>query len=178
MTEPDEPDTTPGRFRSKFWDDLAEGMKNPEFRRAFEESQAELAALQRDAGAVVTDLPFVREVLALFARADCHSELYWHVDGDEIKLFALVNDVFAWGCADAEAITPERLPVLEQAFDDLLTVHGTEHLAALYGARIRKTRPQGAAFPKETAIAELFSACGPARSVGLGNPKPQPEEKP
>jgi hypothetical protein len=37
-------ETTPARFRSKFWDDLAEGMKDPEFRRAFEEQQAEMLA--------------------------------------------------------------------------------------------------------------------------------------
>jgi hypothetical protein len=70
----------------------------------------------------VTALDFIRRVLDAFAKADSHGDLLWHLDDGEIRFSANVSDVFAWGGADAEAITPERLPVLERALTDLLAI--------------------------------------------------------
>jgi hypothetical protein len=120
------------------------------------------------------ELLFVRQVMSIFARADVRTEMFWNVYGDGIKLYANVSDVFTWGCADCEDITPERLPVLQCAYDDLAVIGALECLAELYGARIRGMRPQGAAYPDDPAARALFDACGPERQVGLGNPKAPP----
>lgn len=119
---------------------------------------------------------FVRRVLDVFAKADIREELLWRVEGRDVRFAVDVSDVFAWGCADAEDITPPRLATLEQAYTDLDAVGGTRHTAELYAARIRGMRPQGAPYPTEAAAQALFDACGPERPIGPGNPKrlPQP----
>ncbi|MFC9821414.1 hypothetical protein ACFWG6_31040 [Streptomyces erythrochromogenes] len=126
----------------------------------------------------MTDHEFLVEVLTIFAKADSHDYLYWVPGPDGLKLWANVNDVFFWGCADLEEITPDRLPVLQQAAADLLAAKEYGWIAELYAARIRGERPQGAAYPKELALQELFNACGPERLLGLGNPKPIPAAEP
>ncbi|MER7734128.1 hypothetical protein ABTX80_24875 [Streptomyces erythrochromogenes] len=126
----------------------------------------------------MTDPEFLVEVLAIFAKADSHDQLYWRPDTDGLKLWANVNDVFAWGCADLEEITVEQLPVLRQAASDLLAAKEYGWIAELYTARIRGERPQGAAYPTQPALQALFNACGPERPLGLGNPKPIPTADP
>ena len=77
-----------------------------------------------------------------------------------------VNDVFAWACADAEALEPLELQDWEQAWKDSPSCGGM-----LWVARKRKMRPQGAIYkviPYESW--HLFDEAGPARDVGLGNP--------
>lgn len=120
------------------------------------------------------DPPFAANVLALFAMADIRDELGWTVTPTGIELWANVSDVFAWGSADAEDITPERLPILEQAYQDLEAVGAKSCMAELYAARVRGMRPQGAAYPKNAAAAALFDACGPDRKLDLLNPKLPP----
>lgn len=127
-------------------------------------------------------LAFVRRVLEIFSlsHADAYDDLLWRVDDGQIHLSANVSDVFAWGAADAEEITPERLPDLERTYADLKAIDSQDYTAALYAARIRHMRPQGAAYPGRKLndhwreVVALFDACGPRREVGLGNPKPQP----
>ncbi|MCX4751753.1 hypothetical protein OG455_41680 [Kitasatospora sp. NBC_01287] len=125
----------------------------------------------------MTDPAFVHQVLDVFARAECHTELLWHVRDESITFHANVSDVFAWGSADAEEITPERLPVLEQALTDLQEINSPEYLPELYAARIRGMRPQGAAYPDDAPTQALLDACGPERTLGLGNPKRPPVPK-
>jgi hypothetical protein len=123
-------------------------------------------------------LAFIHAVLALSAKADLGEQLLWHSDGQHIHIAVNVSDVFDWGCADAEDLTPERLPLLEQAYTDLAAIHRHDavmYTVDLYAARIRQMRPQGAAYPKERAATQaLFDACGPARATGLGNPRKVP----
>lgn len=81
----------------------------------------------------------------------------------------ICSDVFFWGSADSETITEETFPDFLKAVDDC---KGSKEIGAwLYCARIRKERPQGAAY---TFIAKdlwpLFDACGPEREVEFGNP--------
>lgn len=122
-----------------------------------------------------TELVFVKRVLEVFAAAHCHSDLLWHVHDGGIRFSANVSDVFAWGGGDAEEITVETLPVLEQAFAELKPLDGDGYLAELYAARIRRMRPQGAAYPDFSApVQKLFNACGPERALGFANPKPIP----
>lgn len=117
---------------------------------------------------------FLIEVLAIFAKADSHDTLLWTFRDDTLELWANVSDIFDWGSADGEAITPDRLPVLRQALADLALLNATGWIAELYAARLRGMRPQGAAYPTSHAAQALFNACGPARPLGLGNPKSIP----
>lgn len=121
-----------------------------------------------------TDPDFLVEVLTIFAKADSHDTLIWWPKPNGLELWARVSDVFAWGGSDAEAITPERLPVLRQALADATEAGSGGWIAELYAARIRGMRPQGAAYPTTAAMQTLLNACGPARPLGLGNPKPIP----
>lgn len=124
------------------------------------------------------DPPFAATVLALFARADIRDELWWTTTPHDIELWANVSDVFAWGGGDFEPITPDHLPALQQAYADCVEAGAPECTAELYTARIRGTRPQGAAYPRKARAAALFDACGPERPLDLLNPKrpPQTEE--
>jgi len=122
----------------------------------------------------MSDSGFLVEVMTVFAQADSHDTLLWWPKDGGLALWANVSDVFAWGSADAEEITLERLPVLRQAFTDLKAVNATSWIAELYAARIRSMRPQGAAYPKEAALQALFDACGPERTTDMLNPKPVP----
>lgn len=49
------------------------------------------------------------EVLARLLDAEV---LFMSARDDKIALYVLANDVFAWACADAEAISPAELPDL------------------------------------------------------------------
>lgn len=126
-------------------------------------------------------LDFLHELLRATQAADITGDLLWHSDGQRIQVWANVSDVFAWGSADAEEITPGNLPVLKQAIADLRAIHRFDEVYApeLFAARVRGQRPQGAAYPKERAATQaLFDACGPARERGFGNPRrvPVPED--
>lgn len=121
-----------------------------------------------------TDLAFFTRVMEVFYLSDNRDDLIWHVTDGRVHLSANVSDIFAWGGADAEPITPETLPVLEQAWKDAKAIDQEFLMALLYAARVRGARPQGAAYPETAAAQALFNACGPEREVGLGNPKPVP----
>ncbi|TDD97606.1 hypothetical protein [Actinomadura rubrisoli] len=125
-----------------------------------------------EAEAVVERATFVRQVLDLFDKADIHSELLWRVQDDTVRLYANVSDTFDWATADLEEITVERLPVLQQAYDDLIAIDSAEETATLFAARVRGVRPQGAAHPDHPTVCRLLDECGPERQLGLANPKP------
>lgn len=122
----------------------------------------------------MSEIEFIRTVLAVFFQADIRDELLWRVDGDKVTFAANVSDIFEWGTADAEEITPDTLPELLKAYDDLNAIDGGFWTAALYAARKRHLRPQGAAYPVEHEFAVLFDECGPKRETGYGNPRSQP----
>lgn len=126
-------------------------------------------------------LPFATRVMEIFSlsHADAYGDLFWRVDGGELKLYANISDVFFWGGTDVEEIIPARLPVLERAYADLKAVEAEEFTAELYAARLRKMRPQGAYYPTDAHgswrhVYALFDACGPERAVDVGNPKKAP----
>jgi hypothetical protein len=121
---------------------------------------------------------FQRRVMEIFYLADVRDDLLWHVKDDQLHLSADVSDIFDWASADSEAITPETLPVLEKAYEDLEAVDGLGYLADLYGARMRRQRPQGAAYPDDPKVIELLHACGPPRGRDLSNPRHPPEPIP
>lgn len=116
-------------------------------------------------------LDYQRRVLLVFAHADIRDELLWHGTRNGIRFHANISDLFDWGTADAEPIDPEDVGALEQAYRDCLAVGAARCTAELYAARRRGMRPQGAAYPVVPAAQALFNACGPKRTLGLGNPR-------
>lgn len=116
---------------------------------------------------------FIIAVLRLFDEMDSHESLWWRVYDNRVVFLINCNDWFAWGCADAEEITPDNLEVLSACMRDMPVDH--EHMAyLLFCCRVRKMRPQGACYRSiHPDIRHLFDACGPARGTGFGNPKSQ-----
>lgn len=100
---------------------------------------------------------------------DATDAIFWRCDGEyaPISFFIRCNDVFHWGCADAEPVTLGTLPVLRQAFEDCKKaepVAGVVLAPDLYCARVRKMRPQFAYFRNiGREIKLLFEAAGPER---------------
>jgi hypothetical protein len=115
-------------------------------------------------------------VLKIFDDADIHRRLYWSIDEDDgIRFYANIADVYAWGCADPEEITPDNVGVLQRSFEDLIAIDAQEWTAELFVARVRGIRPRGAAYPDRREIRALFDACGPERPPDPVTPKPPAE---
>lgn len=110
----------------------------------------------------------LRKILETVAEHDCHDALIWTKD---LRIFAKCSDVFWWGTADGEEITEDNAEVFFKAMEDA----GWDG-PALFAARQRKMRPQGAVYGDiDREHWPLFDACGPMRETGLGNPKKQPD---
>lgn len=127
----------------------------------------------------MTTKEFMTEVLHFFGEEhDQHWDLWWRVWDGEVRFFVNCNDLFCWACADSEDITPENFPMLRQCFDDVRALYPKHSLdyrfpkeaLNLFCARMRKERPQGAAYPKNRDLWPLFDACGPEREIDQGNP--------
>lgn len=103
----------------------------------------------------------------------------------------LCNDVFFWGCADAEDITIENIQVYEQAVLDIRALpfnndDESERMARswaglLFASRLRNLRPQSVCYPAAESVAskkliELFDAAGPVRDVDIFNPYRHPSD--
>ncbi len=108
------------------------------------------------------DALFIFRVMTLIAGARCYEDLLWLPVTPTTMSFAVnVSDWFDWGGADAENITPQTLPVLEQAYTDLKAAGALLYLAPLYAARIRRRRPLPATAqaPYPPVVQEMFDAC-------------------
>lgn len=133
------------------------------------------------------DMGFVSRLLRLMDEYDSHDALFWRCGaqygGGEFhtpaSFFVNVNDVFWWGCADLEEITPENIAALERSYADAKAAHkfGFIYAPHLFAARVRGMRPQGACYPPEPELWPLFDACGPERPVDAGNPRPHPRDR-
>ena len=106
------------------------------------------------------------EVFALFAEAeDFENGVFWRVDmtpgrNREMRLFAECSDLFFWGTADCEEITPADVPLLRHALDDLKPLGAEYELGHLFAARKRKLRPQKPCYKDMApAVAALYDAC-------------------
>lgn len=128
---------------------------------------------------------FVMRFFRITSRYENHAEFWWRTDGKyaPLTIFANCNDLFFWGTADSEAVTPENIGELERACEDASrasrpdepkdTGGGYVYGASLFCARVRGMRPQGACYRNfEKGVAALFDACGPEREVNVANPKP------
>ena len=109
------------------------------------------------------------EILRLFAEFDIQDCLWWHFPGDWKSPTFLVkcNDLFYWATADAEEVTVDSLPALQQAIEECLAIDPT--LGALvgvnlYAARRRQIRPQNCCYPECKELWPLFDAAGLERT--------------
>jgi hypothetical protein len=125
---------------------------------------------------------FVMRVMRVFAAVPnehARDALWWRCDGEYAPITFLItcSDEFFWGCADSEHLTAENIGAFEKACADAkaATKFGDIYGPMLFCARIKKERPQGAAYPRERDLWPLFDACGPEREIGLGNPYPPGE---
>lgn len=115
-------------------------------------------------------MDFIEKLLKLTAQFHSCDSIFWDED---LRFYVNCNDVFDWGCSDAEEVTPENIHLLEQSFKD-----DRIYAETLFCARVRKIRPQGAAYPpkeREKTI-QLLNECGPERKTGLGNPYKNQED--
>lgn len=127
------------------------------------------------------DNDFVMKVLALIEEHDLFWSFFWRTDEGYAPITFMINtnDLFCWGCADAEKVTPENFDDVVQAIKDceaVLPRIGKIEGLSLFACRLNKMRPQGAAYPQEKELWPLFDACGPERETGIGNPY-TPEQK-
>lgn len=127
------------------------------------------------------------KIMRAICKHDAQDVIWWTIcsntsdytshHGQRLKFFANCSDLFAWGGADLEEITEENLDVFNQSMDDCETACGHNcDGPQLFACRIRKMRPQGAAYPDEPKVWHLFDACGPERPTGHGNPRQRPIE--
>lgn len=128
----------------------------------------------------MTDPDFIVAVLKIMADADDHRSLSWDVDKEgDVSFHIDCSDVFYWGCGDAEEVTPDNVEILRQSYADIYAIAPLEnhYTASLFAARIRKLRPQGAAYPEIPRLWPLFDACGPERRIDMVNPKEHPAKR-
>lgn len=107
----------------------------------------------------------------LAAQHDFRELLFW---SEALEPSIICNDVFSWGSADLEPLTPEKLiqfEELQQTYPDLT---GPD-IAILLCAKLRGIRPQNAMYLYiEDEKWPIFDACGPERPAEPGNPYPIP----
>lgn len=92
--------------------------------------------------------------------------LFVRTDGEYApwSVFVNCNDLFLWGCADCEPLTPENIDKFEATLDEVMQLdRGAVSLGSmLFCCRQRGLRPQ---LPIYESISEkfqpLFAACGP-----------------
>lgn len=124
---------------------------------------------------------FVLRVMAATAMwpHDLCDAIWWRCDTQFAPVSFLVgcNDLFFWGCADLEELTPSNIDVFEKAIEDVRAASGSCcYGPELFCARVRKMRPQGRAYPGDRKLWPLFDACGPERTVGPSDPANTPRE--
>jgi hypothetical protein len=119
----------------------------------------------------------ILELLKLVAKADYTDAIWWTCDNDELQFLVNCNDIFYWGCADAEEIsTTEDFALFEQSYRDCIALDSMSYdWPLLYCARKRNMRPQGTAYSSQIRkeVHELFNAAGPEREINFGNPQSQ-----
>lgn len=127
-----------------------------------------------------SDTDFIERVIRTVGSVE---GLWFYQEPSEGKMGVSVmcSDVFAWGFADVEEITPENIGELDQTIADCRNALGADFdmdsALLVFCARVRQMRPQGAAYPAffpDPRWYALLDAAGPRRLTGPGNPQEQP----
>jgi hypothetical protein len=136
-------------------------------------------------------IEFVAQVLALGDGFNEHGDLWdaiwWRTDSEysPVTFFVNCGDLFYWATADSEDLTPENLPVLLKAVEDVrgalgvpsklmaLSADATQFhdwyasgrcAAELFCCRVRHMRPAEHIMKEmDVRLRPLFEACGPHR---------------
>lgn len=112
---------------------------------------------------------YKEELLKFASIHDIQNEIYWTED---LEFAILCNDVFFWGCADAEEITEDDLELLKDSVND-----AGDFGTLLFCARKRKMRPQGAMYECiDKEYWPLFDEAGPERNPNDPGNTPKPSE--
>ncbi len=123
---------------------------------------------------------YVIRLVAELDEGDTEDLMFWPVTAEGVRVSVMCSDVFAWGCADAEPITMENLPMLRKAYEDesAASPDGVAlHAGWLFCARVRGMRPQGAIYKTlEYWEVPLFNEAGPEREINFGNPQSETGE--
>ena len=118
-------------------------------------------------------------------------DLWWRMSDENpqtLQVFIRCSDLFIWGCADVEQITEENIDLLEQTFaecEERFGKYRAKWAGALFGARVRKMRPQDAWYNRiigtnsdeDVAWRALFDATGEKRAQDFGNPQERQEPR-
>lgn len=140
------------------------------------------------------NMNFALRVLKAMQDCDCRDDLWWQLSEDNSKIEFTINcsDMFWWGAADSEDVTPENIHELEKAIVDMKALGGQAakdsfvtfgqtvgQAPLLFIARMRKMRPQGTLYSYlNTSVWHIFDECGPEREpTGTNTPRPSFEEK-
>lgn len=94
---------------------------------------------------MVTELDFIHRVLRLFSDQECRDDLFFgypDCNGNNLYLGVICSDVFDWGCAGSEEITPENIGELERAVVDAGKDRFDSWGFLLFCARQQKRLPQ------------------------------------
>lgn len=108
---------------------------------------------------------YILRVLKVFEEYDERQYLDWRTDGEfaPVTFFVICNDLFCWGSADAQEITPDNIDLLEQAYKDASAstcIYGESYGGDLFAARCRKMLPQQAYMDILPAdLVPLFEEC-------------------
>lgn len=134
-------------------------------------------------------MDFLSELFRVIDQYQLHADLFTRAGpkwgsaepyNTPASFFLKPGDVLAWGGADVEEVTPETLPVLRAACEDLEAIgsgNAFVYGSMLFVCRVNNSRPQHAVYPADDpAIWSLLDACGPEREVGLGNPYSHPSQ--
>jgi hypothetical protein len=107
-------------------------------------------------------IPFLK----IISKHDFFGEAIWDIDFKNISL--ICNDLFYWGCADAEKIESiEDVNLLDQCGELVSSFNAIE----LFCCKKRGQRPQGALYKYiKEEHRHFFDECGPEREINLGNP--------
>lgn len=109
----------------------------------------------------------VRDMLLFARKHNIESCFMWD---DDLKFFIICNDVFYWGCADAEEITVDDFEMFIQCEEDLKATGEDRAIwdaPILFCCRKRGMRPQIPMLEHFTPkVLELIKACGPEREDG------------
>jgi len=127
----------------------------------------------------MNELEFYRAVFNLLdEQKECISSEDIYViapnNGKQVRIFIMCSDVFDWGTADSDELTPDDIEPIKQACRDCEAAHPVfGHIwgGMLWASRKRCVRPQGAMWSSiPTPLWPLFEAAAPERPVNLLNP--------
>lgn len=94
----------------------------------------------------MNDLEYYKFIERVLKEVGCDKGEFLLYNDDEktnrINFSLICSDVFAWGIADAENLTPENIHLIKECREELKSVDLMDYyLADLFACKVRKLRP-------------------------------------